>query len=380
MVFRPPTRLHPGRLIPITHSCIPDITQPDGKSTILRPFQQMHFNNTYIIGCDWGSSAFRLRLIDLASGSVTTEIRSDMGVKAIHRIFQESPENGSKSMHRQYRMYLGSEVQRLLSPLGIPATGIPLVVSGMASSSIGICELPYATLPFLLSGEDAVIRHMPADDSFSNDMLLVSGVRSEGDVMRGEETEMMGLLPQLRQVHEGLDDALLLLPGTHSKHIRISGDSMIDFRTFMTGELFSMLCAHSVLRESVSMPGQGALKGEDEAALRLGVERAADGNLLNDIFSVRTRHLLHGLAKSGNAYHLSGILLGHELQAISDEPDGKIILHGASPLSDLYAIALHHLGMSARVIRPDRELADRASVAGQLLLFNRSVASSPEGV
>jgi len=339
----------------------------------------MHFNNTYIIGCDWGSSAFRLRLIDLASGSVTMEIRSDMGVKAIHRIFQESPENGSKSMHRQYRRHLGSEVQRLLSPLGIPATGIPLVVSGMASSSIGICELPYATLPFRLTGEDAVTRHIAADDIFPNDILLVSGVRSEADVMRGEETEMMGIIPKLREVHTGLEDVLLLLPGTHSKHIRISGDRMIDFRTFMTGELFSMLCAHSVLRESVSIPGQGALKGEDEAAFRLGVERADSGNLLNDIFSVRTGHLLHGHAKNNNAYLLSGILIGHELQAIPDESDGKIILYGASPLSDLYAIALHHLGMSARVIRPDRELADRASVAGQLMLFNRSTATSPEG-
>lgn len=339
----------------------------------------MQFNNTYIIGCDWGSSAFRLRLIDPASGSVGAEIHSDLGVKEIHRMFQESHEDGGMSIDRQFRIHLGSEVQRLLSPHGISSTGIPLVVSGMASSSIGMCELPYATLPFRLSGEDAVTRHIAADDIFPNDILLVSGVRSEADVMRGEETEMMGIIPKLREVHTGLEDVLLLLPGTHSKHIRISGDRMIDFRTFMTGELFSMLCAHSVLRESISLPGHGALKGEDEAGFRLGVERAVGGNLLTDIFSVRTGHLLHGHAKSKNAYLLSGILIGHELQAIPDEPDGKIILHGASPLSDLYALALHHLGLTPRVIRPEHELTDSPSVAGQLMLFNRSTAASGEG-
>lgn len=336
----------------------------------------MRFKNTYIIGCDWGNSVFRLRLIDHSSGSIRAEIRSDVGVKQIHRMFQESYKDDSMSTDERYRVYLGSEVQRLLSPEDVPAAGIPLVVSGMASSSIGMCELPYANLPFRLSGEDAVVRHIPSDDIFPNDILLVSGVRSDGDVMRGEETEMMGIIPKLREVHKGLDDVLLLLPGTHSKHILISGDSMIDFRTFMTGELYSMLCEHSLLRESISLPEKGALQANDEAAFRLGVERAVGSHLLTDIFSVRTGHLLHGRAKTHNAYYLSGILIGHELQAIPDEPDGKIILYGASPLSHLYAFALHHLGMSPRVIRTEQELSDRASVAGQLMLFNRFQTSS----
>src|SRR3546814_14199624 len=84
----------------------------------------------------------------------------------------------------------------------------------MASSSLGIEELPYATLPFSLSGNGAVTRKFEASADFPHEILLISGLRSEQDVMRGEETQLLGLAAQ------GMlpaDNAICLFPGTHSK-------------------------------------------------------------------------------------------------------------------------------------------------------------------
>ena len=79
--------------------------------------------------------------------------------------------------------------------------------------------------------------------------LPLWNVRSAGvrrlppDVMRGEETQVLGLLPAL----PGAGPHTVCLPGTHSKWVRLQGGAIQEFATFMTGELFALLSQHGTL-------------------------------------------------------------------------------------------------------------------------------------
>ena len=62
------------------------------------------------------------------------------------------------------------------------------------------------------------------------------------DVMRGEETQIAGMLAATPDF-----DGLVCLPGTHTKWARVSEGRVTDFRTAMTGELFALVSGHSTL-------------------------------------------------------------------------------------------------------------------------------------
>ena len=61
------------------------------------------------------------------------------------------------------------------------------------------------------------------------------------DVIRGEETQIFGALGN------GSDNGQFILPGTHSKWALVENGQIVWFTTFMTGELFAVLCNHSIL-------------------------------------------------------------------------------------------------------------------------------------
>src|SRR6185436_3067798 len=97
-------------------------------------------------------------------------------------------------------------------------------------------------------------------------------------------------------------DSIAVLPGTHSKHVRIEKGTVTGFTTYMTGELYATLAEASVLRHSVD-----AKAPWDKTPFREGVLAARDKGLASSLFSVRARQLLHGVPSSENASYLSGL-------------------------------------------------------------------------
>ncbi len=146
------------------------------------------------------------------------------------------------------------------SSAGGPLGDLPIVISGMAGSSIGWQELPYARLPLPLDGRGLVWRSLGPLALGRGQVLLVSGLASGDDVLRGEEIEALGAA-RLLAGGPLADEGILLLPGTHSKHIHVRAGHIVGFRTFMTGELFEVLGRHSVLRHSLANADQPADEG-----------------------------------------------------------------------------------------------------------------------
>ncbi len=82
---------------------------------------------------------------------------------------------------------------------------------------------------------------------------IIPGVIQEGEmpeVMRGEETQIFGAISMelalQNAIHQGMP-VLIGLPGTHAKWAVVENNTITDFRTFMTGELFDVLSRHSIL-------------------------------------------------------------------------------------------------------------------------------------
>jgi 2-dehydro-3-deoxygalactonokinase len=230
-------------------------------------------------------------------------------------------------------------LQAALLRLGAPV-GLPVMVSGMASSSIGWRELPYALLPFSLEGSSVVGQWVESG------VYLISGVRGENDMMRGEETQALGWAEQVCDVLPLR--ATLVLPGTHSKHLHLESGVLTAITTFMTGELFEMLRTQSMLRHSMDLAAVGEPEGAMHwDAFREGVASSARAGLAANLFQVRTRQVLRGCSGASNRSFLSGLLIGSELRSL-EAGESPIILAAGEALREAYTMAATECGLSPR--------------------------------
>lgn len=324
----------------------------------------------FFINCDWGTTHFRLRLASLDSASITAEHSTDEGVN------QVAKRAGGADRPTEFEAVLARGLRGLAESFGAPLDPLPVVISGMASSSIGWLELPYAAVPWRLDGSDTVWRELApiTVEGQAHRVLLLSGVRTPTDVMRGEETQALGLF-QLESLRMLTQRAVAILPGTHSKHLQIAGGAVIDFQTFMTGELFDVLGRHSILRHSI---GDVARLANDQPTEQLasfvaGVRRARDVPLSATLFQVRTRQLLDETSSEANRAFLSGVLIGSELEYLRQaaDRDVPIVLAGAEPIARFYEEACQALGLGDRLVTLGRRDVDRLSALGQALVVRR---------
>ena len=318
------------------------------------------------LSCDWGTSVFRLRLVEGESRRVIAASRGEQGIAATFAAWKTA---GGKSEDRwsYFSRILAHHLARISEETGAALAGLPLVISGMASSSMGMRELPYARLPLAIDGSGLSVERVAAREDFAHPVVIISGVRSSDDVIRGEETQLIGactLGAAQPAAPEGI--RVFIFPGTHSKHVEVRDAHAVAFRTYMTGEFFELLSAKSVLANSVK-PGAELGTPENLAGFAAGVQAGAAGNVLNAAFHVRSRALLENSAATENYHFLSGVLIGAELRELA-AADATLTLVGAGPLLAAYQHAFHVLGSRAPLPALD---ADDCLIAGQLTIATR---------
>lgn len=302
------------------------------------------------ISIDWGTSSFRMRLISLANERILEEYSSNHGVAILDH--QWKTENSKIAKLDYCKQFLTVQLEKWK---GLTIEGTPIMISGMASSSIGMVEVDYKTIPFNLGTDLPNIKQLQSTEVFPHPIYLVGGLRSDKDVMRGEETLLLGMTKD-----EINFSTHIVLPGTHSKHIVLKDDQLVYFQTYMTGELFELLSARSILKGSVEP------SDFDVESFQKGVEAAVKNPLLNAIFLTRTNRLMNKLSTQQNYHWLSGLLIGFELEAFKQQK--KVTLIVGSKLHQAYELALKQLnpGIQVQVL----EEASKISM-GQIDLYKR---------
>ena len=322
---------------------------------------------SYFLSCDWGTSSLRLKLVNIENLQVLAEVNSDKGISTTYSLWQSSGNPGMEDRITFYLHILREYKEELEKSSNLNLDNIPIVISGMASSSIGMKEIPYRWLPFKTDGSGARVEHFEGMENFNNPVLLLSGVKSGDDVMRGEETQLIGAVTECEDVK---GEKIFIFPGTHSKHIFVRGDEVVDFKTYMTGEFFELLSEKSILKEGV----EKHYDFEDttiQKSFNKGARHATGFNLLNAAFRVRTNALFDKISKKENYSYLSGLLIGTELKEINNQDAAHIYLCCTSDLKFWYEQALLALNLAGTVtIFPARSV-EMAVIKGQLKIYNR---------
>ena len=295
-------------------------------------------HDTAWLAVDWGSSRLRVWGVG-ADGAVTGEKQNNHGAADLNPDMFE-------------RRLLETAVELLL-----PGRVTPVLVCGMAGARDRWRETPYLPVPCspLMVGRQA--QTAPTRNQRLT-VRILAGVSQQApaDVMRGEETQLAGLL-SMRPGFSGV----VCLPGTHTKWARMERGVLVAFTTYMSGELFHWLGATSSLRRAVQA------RAWDEGAFIAAADEviAAPQKAAARLFSIRAERLLRGLAATTGRARLSGICIGLELAAAQDYwSGGRVTLIGEQDLCRQYTLALQSRRVETATIA-----AKAAALAGLIALY-----------
>jgi 2-dehydro-3-deoxygalactonokinase len=219
---------------------------------------------------------------------------------------------------------------------------LPCLACGMIGSRQGWKEAPYVECPASL---DRLAGGVVKVDRLSIlPGLITRDARGIPDVMRGEETQILGAVsPDEPRV-------IAVLPGTHSKWAIVEQGTVVDFATFMTGELYAVLLDHSILGR---MAARSSTASHGPAFIR-GVEHGLKTTLLtHDLFAARTLALTGELAPSDVDPWLSGLLIGIEILyagswiKMTAPSSSPVRIIGSDKLCDRYGEALSLAGIGS---------------------------------
>ncbi len=321
----------------------------------------------YVFSCDWGTSSLRLKLVDAVSYETIEEVHTIDGIAVVYERYKRLiNSDGEYRRMMFYTEVLRKLIQTLAQRVNFSLEGIPIIISGMASSNIGMKELPYAVLPFSIEGGDTMVYHSKASAEFTHDIILLSGVKGDDEVMRGEETQLVGISEIISSL-SATENILIILPGTHSKHVHINNGNLTKIETYITGELFAILSQNGLIKEAVKRSDR-AFDDEDWEIFLKGVKYSGETTLLQSLFKIRTNQLFNRLTKQQNYIYLSGLLIGSELRELSKREYTQLVLCSDSKFYQYYKRGIEYLGLEDISCFIDPKRAEEASVIGQLLI------------
>ena len=279
---------------------------------------------------DWGTSRLRLYL---RQGKMVLDRRDGPGISAL----TQSPRDTFLDLVGDWREAGPSQA----------------LLCGMVGSRNGWREAAYAPCPANAADIRERLLHLDADGL---PVAIVPGLSCRNalggpDVMRGEETQILGALSLNPELAKGRH--LLALPGTHTKWVVVDDGAITSFLTAPVGEIYALLREHSILAKAA--PGDGP---ESPEGFARGVARIVEhgpARLPHLIFETRSRQLLDGLPKDEAMGFLSGLLIASDTATTSSwfGDLGQVSLIGAPALSALYAQAIAAHGGTSVVVDGD---------------------------
>jgi 2-dehydro-3-deoxygalactonokinase len=302
-----------------------------------------------LISIDWGTSSFRASRWTIRQpvreSVVIERLETNKGLLFVNTVLQNSDDQAL--FKNRFETCLMDTIGHWINQT------TTILMSGMVGSKSGWLEAPYVCAPATVEQLAAQLVEIPlfAPDQQKVRAYIVPGVSQNAppDVMRGEETQLFGLdsdhpINQLGTDYAQLptEESLFILPGTHSKHVKFANAQIIQFKTYMTGELFGLLTTHSILA------GLCKPNNFEQTSFETGVSQALKASdLTAQLFSLRAKSLINNEAGFCTSSALSGLLIGSELKDLSSS--AKVHLVGSDALCDRYSNALRLLNIKHHI-------------------------------
>ena len=311
-----------------------------------------------LITIDGGTTNTRLTLIE--NGKITDRIKKKVGAR--------DSLDGSPLKNA-----VRDGISELLGRNDLTESRVDAVVlSGMIGSASGLAEIPHITAPAGRKELSRALVQLNIPEICSVPLTFIPGVKTFSclgkdrtvselsalaagcDIMRGEETEIVGILSAYGENTRG---AAVILPGSHLKIVRTDVEGrIVDFSTSISGELMRAAAENTILSQSL----QGVFpKKADEDWLRAGFDAAGKLGLNSALFKIRILSNFASVSPEKLYAYLMGAVFREDV--LSAASAGKVITGGSDPFRHALSTLLRDL---CEVKELDDDLAENCSAIG----------------
>lgn len=312
----------------------------------------------------------------------TTNLRVTITDEAGNVLAQEKRPGGVRHTaidghNGRLKTMLAECIAQVLDDAGMTPDQIDRCIAyGMITSNVGLLEIPHLSAPVSADNLGAGVKTAVFPDVAPFPISFIPGVRNfcgqvtlenfkDMDMMRGEETEAIGLFELLGMQRE----CVLILPGSHNKFVRMDAQGrIVGCLTSISGELLDALTHHTILADAVDRLFATEQDYDAELA-RQGARECVASGLGRAAFAGRILSQLGGMESVRLRSYLQGAVLAQDVQAlqrfVSDNRDVQFLIAGKMPLQAAFADVMKLMGLGT-VMQVAPDITARMGVTGAL--------------
>ena len=289
----------------------------------------------YLIIGDWGTTNLSLYLYKIQKGaSLQLDSRKGCGAKFCND-FEQYFHELTANWYEQYG-------------------DIAVILSGMVGADIGWKDAGYKKCPVSAAQlANAPIQFL----SRGRNITIISGAECRNrlghpDIMRGEEVQLLGWLTNQTSVQ---NSQILCLPGTHTKWALTKQNTIAEFLTIPSGELYNIISKHGIYVDN-SADGSPDTDMEIFQDTVAHIYKSPKLNFINTLFSVRSKRVLGQMNNDQARSYLSALIIGFDVRSAFDiykdhlSSQTVIPIIGAEINTVLYASALEGFGIKSQTL------------------------------
>ncbi len=265
---------------------------------------------------------------------------------------------------------LRDTIAELLSNNGLTEKDVcRIIASGMITSEFGLYEIPHATAPIGIAELHDSMTEVTFPEISQIPFVFIRGVKidsedlSHFDMMRGEETELMGI--SVLYPVDASDKRVFVLPGSHSKIITTDESGRIaDFSTMLTGEMIMSLSQNTILKDAVDF----SIEICDPEYILKGCDFALKEGLNKALFKVRVlKNAFMATPCEVYSFYI-GAILAEEIENIVSIDCSEIIIGGRHQIKEATAILIEALSDKRVTVLTDSEVEGSTAI-GAISIF-----------
>ena len=261
---------------------------------------------------------------------------------------------------------IGEGTKKLLSSNNITEKDIKCILaSGMITSEFGLVNLPHISTPAGIDELNESMEKIVLEEISSIPFFFIRGVKKVGEnftesvIMRGEETELMGI------AKDSYGECVYILPGSHSKIIKTDEKGRItDFATMLTGEMIASLSEYTILKDAVDL-SEAAVNKE---YLMKGYDYAKEEGLNKALFKVRILKNLFGGDKDKTYSFFLGAVLSGEVESALKTGAKTVAIGGRAQIKNAMA-EIFNMRSDKKVVLLSEEEVNSSTAMGAIKIY-----------